>query len=108
MPTRGDREFVRIAMAKGMLSPENARAALSKLAAAEENKAMMSLDRVLIMEEMLTKEQVSEIQAEQHRQLVFCACGQKNNVFEFAPGTMCKCKNCGRVIEVPGCAGSNG
>ena len=108
MPTKGDREFVRIAMAKGMLKPEDARAALVKLTLAEENKAMMSVDRVLVMEELLTREQVREIQAEQHRQLIFCACGQKNNVFEFAPGTKCKCKSCGRVIEVPGDATAKG
>lgn len=101
MPTKGDREFVRIAMAKGFLKPEDARAALIRLTQAEENKAMMSVDRVFLMEELLTAGQIREIQEEQHRKLVFCACGQKNNIFEFPSGTKCKCQSCGRMIEVP-------
>ena len=72
MPSRSDREFIRLAIEKGLLSREDAKEALIRLGQAEGNKAMLSLDRLLVMEEMLTREQVKDIEAQQHRKVIFC------------------------------------
>ena len=101
MPSAHDREFVQIAMDKGYLTRDAARAMLQRLGLAEKNQARLSLEKLMVMEELLLADQVAEIQAEQHRKLVFCPCGQKTNVFDFQSGTRVKCKSCGRIFEVP-------
>lgn len=101
MPSRSDIQFAKLAVEKGYLKREDARAALKLLGSAEGNKAQMSLDRVLVMDEKLTREQVAEIQSLQKRTIVFCDCGQKTNVHGFRPGDRLRCKTCGASIEVP-------
>ncbi len=101
MPTKSDQTFVKIAIEKGYLAPEDGRHVLVRLRQAEENGARLSVDRLMVMEEFLSAIQVQEIQAEQKRRVVFCVCGQKTNIFEFEAGQRVKCKNCGRVMEIP-------
>jgi hypothetical protein len=101
MPSRSDIQFAKLAVEKGYLKREDAREALKLLRSAEGNKAQMSLDRVLVMDEKLTKEQVAEIQDVQKRKIVFCACGQKTNIHGFKPGDRLLCASCGAAIEVP-------
>jgi hypothetical protein len=101
MPSKADLEFVKLAIAKGFLRREDGRAALLLLRSAEGNKACLSVDRVLVMDEKMSREQADEIQTLQKRRIVFCSCGQKTNVFEFPPGARVLCKTCGAVIEVP-------
>jgi len=100
MPTESDRDFVKIAIQKGYLSAEQAKEILVLLGQSERNRARLSVDRLMVMEEILKQEQVAEIQKAQHRKIVFCVCGQKTNIFQFQPGSQVKCKSCGRIIEI--------
>ncbi|MHC5037016.1 MAG: hypothetical protein ACYTHM_06860 [Planctomycetota bacterium] len=101
MPTDRDREFVKLAIHRGFVNNEMGRDILIRLSQAEKNKARMSVDRLMVMEEMLSEAQVTEIQEAQKRKLIFCVCGQKTNIFEFGPGSKVKCKRCDRIIEIP-------
>lgn len=102
MPTESDREFIKIAITKGYLDAEKGREVLLRLSQAERNQARLSVDRLAIMEEALGRDQVAEIQDLQKRKLVFCVCGQKTNIFQFAPGEKVRCRSCGRTMEIPG------
>ena len=90
-----------LAVTKGFLDADKAREILFRLGQAEKNQARLSVDRLMIMEEILAREQVAEIQEAQKRKIIFCICGQKTNIFQFEPGTRVRCKSCGRAIEIP-------
>ncbi|MHC4778462.1 MAG: hypothetical protein ACYTFG_07810 [Planctomycetota bacterium] len=101
MPSQRDREFIQIAIKKGFMELDKGREVLVRLGQAEKNQAQLSLDRLVIMEELLSSGQIREIQEAMGRRLIYCLCGQKTNIFQFEPGTQVRCKNCGRVIHVP-------
>jgi hypothetical protein len=101
MPSRSDVEFFKIAVAKGFVSDEAGKRIITLLSQAETNSARLSIDKLMVMEEMLSPEQVAEIQTIQKRRIFYCACGQKLNIFEFEAGEKARCKSCKRIIDIP-------
>jgi len=101
MPSRADVEFFKIAVAKGFVKDARGKRLITLLSQAEGNTARLSIEKLMIMEEMISPEQAQEIQEIQKRRIFFCPCGQKLNIFDFNPGEKARCKSCKRVIEIP-------
>ncbi len=101
MPSKSDVEFFKIAVTKGFVDNAQGKRLITLLSQAENNAARLSIDKLMIMEEMLSPEQVKEIQDMQQRRIFYCPCGQKMNVFTFKPGEKARCKSCKRIIDIP-------
>jgi hypothetical protein len=101
MPSKSDVEFFKIAVAKGFVDNSQGKRLLTLLSQSENNIARLSIDKLMVMEEILSPDQVKEIQEIQKRRIFYCACGQKLNIFSFNPGEKAKCKSCERVIDIP-------
>lgn len=101
MPSKADVEFFKIAVAKGFVDDAKGKRLITLLSQAENNVARLSIDKLMVMEEILTADQVREIQDTQRRRIFYCPCGQKMNIFAFEPGEKARCKACKRIIEIP-------
>lgn len=101
MPSKSDVEFFKIAVAKGFVDNASGKRLITLLSQAEYNTARLSIEKLMVMEEILTADQVREIQDIQQRRIFYCSCGQKLNIFTFKTGEKARCRSCKRVIEIP-------
>lgn len=101
MPSKSDVEFFKIAVARGYVDDSQGKRLITLLSQAEGNTARLSIDKLMVMEEILSPGQVKEIQEIQQRRILFCTCGQKLNIWSFKAGEKARCKSCKRVIDIP-------
>lgn len=101
MPSKKDFEFGKIAVKSKFINKDQLRESLFFQMELERTGIQITIDRVLFLCGHLSESQVSSIQNQQKRRIIFCQkCNAKLNTWGFDVGSRALCKACSSIHVV--------